>query len=264
MFEAGVSTVKACAVFRRNVAYLYGPQWPVETPSQTTLSRWRQELGLLAMLHGAIVVNNCQSCGLHHDGSSKNQQKLAVCALKCKMEDGASQNVALGGVFTQSGGTAEEGKDQLLKCFQEAEEMLFSFHSASSKCKAALELIGPLPERNTLMASKVKSAMSDRAASALKTNDLLQQSLPAIITTSCQVHARTNTGSAAFKPGNAFLEKRLSPTRDGDEFASGGDIVSVFLRDLGLMFGNPTQVYPLDKRLSSTTGGRSTTPKQVS
>ena len=214
MFEA-VSTVKACAVFRRNVAYLYGPQWPVETPSQTTLSRWRQELGLLAMLHGAIVVNNCQSCGLHHDGSSKNQQKLAVCALKCKMEDGTSQNVALGGVFTQSGGTAEEGKDQLLKCFQEAEEMLFSFHSASSKCKAALELIGPLPERNTLMASKVKSAMSDRAASALKTNDLLQQSLPTIITTSCQVHARTKST-------------------------------------------------PLDKRLSSKTGGRSTTPKKVS
>jgi hypothetical protein len=164
-------------------------QEKVCVPGQQSASRWRQALGAVAFLQSAITLALCVSYTLCNDMGSLKHLKLGTCVLRCVMPGGEIEIVALGGMFSQAGGTAEESLQQIVAVFNQAEELL-------ADSKKSLEKQGldhswiPHIEPGTLGRRVPACSQADHANAAKLTNTLLRKCFAKLLhSLGCQDHA---------------------------------------------------------------------------
>ena len=165
-----VSARKLPEIFKSEAKYFYGEDVKAEPPGHQRLSQYRQSLGVAAFLHSAWILATCVKCTLHTDMTTKNQLKLGVAALKCVMPNGVEKSVALDGVFTQAGGTAIESKDQLLRCIDDAVQLLQSLREYAQENDSGVD-ISDVPAVSSVaeLEGMLQVIMSDQAAAATLT-----------------------------------------------------------------------------------------------
>jgi hypothetical protein len=76
-------------------------------PAERTCGRWRSALLALSDLRAAVGIAGATRLCLHSDLTSKNTLSLGNAVVKATTDDGQSQNLCVGGVWTQSGKEAE-------------------------------------------------------------------------------------------------------------------------------------------------------------
>ena len=229
----GVSSATAPAVFDATKGF-FVPTKEFQAPSQQSLSRWRQGAGVLALLHAAVTLATCVAYTLHTDLSSKKHLKLGTMVLRCLMADGSAHLVALGGVFTQSGGTAVESKDQIMAALDQAEELITAAraHVVKHLPDFDVDQFIPTVQPGTLGRSQDAVVQSDHAFAAQATAKELQKALPNLLhLVQCADHVRTNMCDAATAATNDVLLNELGAA-DPDEFLPTGNVTSTFIRAL--------------------------------
>jgi hypothetical protein len=240
MLSCGVSTTQAPSVFQAVLRFASNGQGAErKTPSQQTLSSWRQGLGTLALLQGAVTLALCVSYTLHDDLTTKNKLKLGCAVLRCEMPDGSFELVALGGVFTHANGTAKECVAQIIAAFDQAEVLLSTARAYLAKDEVDYQWI-PEVEKGTLGRTQPMCSQSDHANAAKATNHLLHATSFSnlVYMVGCQDHVRTNIADAATKRSD-ILVKELLGEKEPQEFASEAEITSSFIREVYLeFFGN--------------------------
>ena len=260
MLGNGVSTVKAPTIFKVAAEY-FDPKAQIadglaldergkwKVPSQSAMSRWRQSLGVLALLQAAITLAKCKSYTLHSDQSTKKLVKVGTAVLRCQMPgvDGGDdffEVVALGGIFSLAGGTAQEALEQFMGVLTQAEQLMqrgrtFFKGNCPDISKKDLDSLIPDVKPGKLgrevpgTCKEVSAALqSDSANAALLTSKLLQDNFTQFKhAVTCGDHLRTNMADEAVKATNKIVEGMLG-TREAEEFSSSTNITSTFIRAL--------------------------------
>jgi hypothetical protein len=237
-----VSSTQASECFSATLRYFGCAEEKVCVPGQQRASRWRQALGAVAYLHSAIILARCVSYTLCNDMGSMKHLKLGTCALRCVMPGGEIVVVALGGMFSQAGGTAEESLKQIVAVFNQAEELL-------ADSKKSLEKQGldhswiPHVEPGTLGREVSACSQADHANAATLTNTLLRKSFKLLVhSVGCQDHARNLLATAATAASDV-LNKGLLDVKEPEEFNDSDELTSTFLRELYIQFHDPTYAF---------------------
>jgi hypothetical protein len=240
ILSRGVSTTQAASVFQAVLRFASKGQGAArKTPTQQTLSAWRQGLGTVALLQGAVTLARCVSYTLHDDMTTKNKLKLGCAVLRCEMPDGSFELVALGGVFTHANGTAAECVAQIIAVFDQAEALLSTARSYLVKDKVDHHWI-PEVAKGTLGRTQPMCTQSDHANAAKATNSLLHETSfdNLVYQLGCQDHVRTNMADVATKGSDILVKEQLGE-KEPQEFASEAEISSSFIREVYLeFFGN--------------------------
>ena len=86
------------------------------------------------------------------------------------MPNGLEKCVALDGVFTQAGGTAIESKDQLLRCIDDAVQLLQSLREYAQENDSGVDISDvPAVPSVAELEGMLQAIMSDQAAAATLT-----------------------------------------------------------------------------------------------
>jgi hypothetical protein len=244
--QRDVSSTQAPECFSATLRYLQVDQQQgkkVCVPAQQTVSRWRQALGAVAFAQSAITVGQCRSYTLGNDLGSLKQLKLGTCPLRCVMPNGDIKVVALGGVFSQAGGTAKESMEQILAVFVQAEALLVALKKLFVKMGLDHSWI-PNVEPGTLGRNVSSCSTSDHANAALLTNNLLAEHFSQKLKHSlgCQDHSRVLVAGAATAASDAVLKGKLGP-KEVEEFNDSDELTSSFMHELYLYFHDPTYAF---------------------
>jgi hypothetical protein len=252
MLASGVSSRSAPSVFSSNAAFfanLFGcAHEGFSAPSQQDSSRIRQAYCVLTLLHAAITLATCVSYTLHSDLSTKKGVKLGTAVLRCLMPDGSFVLAVLGGIFTQSGGTAVESADQIKAAFKQAEVLLAFFRKllleaqAKNQLPEGFDVDAFIPEvAPGTLGGQTAAAITDHASSATATITELQKSFKRLIhAVHCQDHVRTNMAEEGFKATNKLVLENMGE-RETEEFSSGreGNLTNSFIRAIYKVLQDP-------------------------
>ena len=109
---------------KESIVALFPALANMSTPNPTTCARWRRGLLVLSDLVAAWIMSEAETMTLHHDGTTKRQQKLGVAVVDCFVA-GGSWPVVCGGVFTQKDGTAADtAKEAFAAAFERPQATL--------------------------------------------------------------------------------------------------------------------------------------------
>jgi hypothetical protein len=237
-----VSSTQAGECFSATLRYFGCAEEKVCVPGQQSASRWRQALGAVAFLHSAIILARCVSYTLCNDMGSMKHLKLGTCVLRCVMPGGEIVIVALGGMFSQAGGTAEESLQQIVAVFNQAEGLL-------ADSKKSLEKQGldhswiPHVEPGTLGREVPACSQADHANAAKLTNEKLGECFVMLVhSVGCQDHARNLLATAATAASDVLI-KGLLGTKEPEEFNDSDELTNTFLREVYLLFHDPNYAF---------------------